>query len=950
MTVAPTPVTGPTHAGTPPANATADDLDAPPRRGIHSLRPALRWEDGFVTGNGRHGALSWGQPRDEQVVITHHALVLPNAGTGRLPPRLAGQLPALRALLLAGDSAEALRRSCEGWQEWFPRAFHPAFSITMRAPGDGPITHYRRAVDFRTGLLTTTWEDAAGRWRRTCFVSRAHDLVVLRLQLPPRAIPDTRATHDRGATHDIEVIHEVSLPGAPPDLVTHWHDPEQTGSGLILTLHVDYPDPHAGPNSHDATHGQPSPGQTSPGHPSPGHPSPGHPSGPSHRASGAPAPSGAPGSPDTGRPAPSAGGYASVTRIIADGRHETNGPLTRISGATEVTLLVKLAANLPGPPQIPGQPASGVAGQLAALGDDHDWLLTEHVRVHRACLGRVRLDLGASRQERELPVEELLAGQAAAPGRPLAALLEKLFDSGRYLLLSASGLLPPRLTGLWQGDWHAAWSGAVVSNANLNLQLAGAVTTDVPATVHALAGMIGAQLPDWRLNASRLYGARGVMAPASSDGFSGVACHFWHSYPHHLWTAGADWLAAVLLDHADATGDEGFLRERVLPLLIEIATFYEDFLRPTSVAPGRGTVTFVPSYSPENRPGGWSAAAVNATMDIAAARHALAAAADVCTRLGREQGPGAGAERWLALRERLPHYRINADGALAEWAWPSAGEPLPDTYDHRHVSHLYPVWPLHDITADTEHPPPEPSPGGPSRSEQSPRGPGAKEPTQDEPSLTRPTRDGPSRDGPSRDGLSRDGLSRDGLSLAEAALRALRLRGGENGSAHGVLHAGLAAARLRDAELAGERLAAITGGYFFHGLVSGHYPGPDVYNCDAACCLPGLVAELLVDSAPPRAGRPGWVELLPAVPGYLGAGRVSGLRTLAGVRVELAWDLAAGYASALLCAKEDQQLDLACRRAGECLSRSVMYQKGPHAWRIQLRAGVATRAEMEAHA
>ncbi|HEV3289624.1 MAG TPA: hypothetical protein VG123_11585, partial [Streptosporangiaceae bacterium] len=89
--------------------------------------------------------------------------------------------------------------------------------------------------------------------------------------------------------------------------------------------------------------------------------------------------------------------------------------------------------------------------------------------------------------------------------------------------------------------------------------------------------------------------------------------------------------------------------------------------------------------------------------------------------------------RWRELAGRLPPYQVNQDRALAEWAWPPGGPPLPDNYDHRHVSHLYPVWPLHEIT-----------PGG-----------------HPEP--------------------------------AAAAVRALRLRSAENGSAHSWLHQALAA-------------------------------------------------------------------------------------------------------------------------------------------------------------
>ncbi len=169
-------------------------------------------------------------------------------------------------------------------------------------------------------------------------------------------------------------------------------------------------------------------------------------------------------------------------------------------------------------------------------------LLAEHARAHAAAFGDVALDLGVDAAERRLPVGELLARQAARPDRPLPALLEKLFESGRYLLLSASGLLPPRLTGLWQGDWNSAWSGAITTDANLGLQLAGAVTTDVPGRggrggqpgPSAAAGLAGQRAAAVRRPRDRRPGAhrracwpdhplRAALAAAHVDGGSGLA-------------------------------------------------------------------------------------------------------------------------------------------------------------------------------------------------------------------------------------------------------------------------------------------------------------------------------------------------------------------------------------------------------------------------------------------
>jgi alpha-L-fucosidase 2 len=810
------------------------------RCGIRDTTPAAAWQDAFLAGNGRHGVMVHGDPHDETVVVTHHRLVAPNGSEDLLPPPFAARLETVRDLLLAGKSSDALEEFCAGWPGSAPQPFHPAFAIRLRlrqeAAGDGNaadgaaehrsgVTGYLRTANFGTGVLTARWRDCAGSWRRTCFVSRARDMVVQRLQLPP------------GSGALLEIEHDVLLPGSPPGLGVSWLGRLRGHGGAVLGLAVEYPGP-AGCHRHGARR---------------------------------------------------RGGYCGVTRIEArGGQCVLAGQLIRVRAAREVLLLTRVRRFAAGAD--PDAELGMLIQEAGCLPDDHGALLTEHVRLHRRAFGRARLDLGACAADRLLPVAELLDRQAADPGRPQPALLEKLFDSGRYLLLSASGALPPRLPGLWQGDWDAAWSGAIVANANLNLQLAGAVTTHVPAAIHALADLVAAHLGDWQVNASRLFGIRGILAPAASDGSSGLSRHFGPSYPHHMWTAAADWLLVPLLDYADATGDEAFLRTRVLPAMTELALFYEDFLTRTDDA---GSVVLVPSYSPENCPAGWSGAAVNATMDVAAARHALAAAASVCARLGTQTGPGQGIERWQALLARLPRYQVNEDGALAEWAWPAQGRPVADNYDHRHVSHLYPAWPLHEVTVD------------------------------------------------------------DTPALAEASLQALRLRGAQDGSAHGYLHRALAAARLRDAGLAGEHLAAVTGGcFFFRSLMSSHYPGRRVYNADAACCLPAVLAEMLIDSVPPRDGRPGRVELLPAVPGFLPAGRLGGVRTLTQVRVDLTWDIAAGEARAVLRSRIRQPVELtwrsaaACRDAGDRRCSPVSLRPG--SWLVELPAGVPVRVILEA--
>lgn len=724
------------------------------RHGTWEPAPAARWEDGFLAGNGRHGALVLGDPEDDAVIVTHHTLVRPvHAPADTAPPRLAAALPALQDALLAGDTTAA-ERFTDGRPLRWVRPFHPAFRTRVRSPRPGaPGLPVRRSVDFTTGVVTAE----CGERRSEVFVSRADDVLVQYVTGPGPAV-------------EVDLDHR--LPGVPAELAVGRGVATARGR-TVLTLRARYPD--------------------------------------------------------------SPLGYTGLTLLLTDtGRTTVTAAGVRIEGAGRLLLLTRVrrhAGDLDtegeaqalqalvdaGPGSRPvarSRPGGGT--DLAAV---HGRLLARHTALHGAAYRRGALDLGADEAERALPGSVLLR----RPDSP--ALLERLFAAGRYHLLSSAGSHPPRLTGLWTGDWNTAWSGAFTTNANLNLQTASAVAADLPEVTEAHRNLLHGQTAHWKDNARAVFGARGIVAPTHTDGESGHTYHFSREYPLHLWTAGADWLLGPLLDHDEATGRPD---PRTSALLAELARFYEDFL--TRTGPD-GRIAVVPSYSPENRPrgGGWGA--VNATMDIAAARHALRAAAD--------RAPRPDATRLRALADRLPPYRVNDEGALAEWAWPGLG----DRYDHRHLSHLYPVWPLDEINPyDTPD-------------------------------------------------------------LAKAAGRALELRGSENDSAHGHLHHGLVAARLRDAARTEDALARVlTGDYFHDSLMSAHYPGRDVYNADAAHTLPALLVEALVQSTPTR------LVLLPAPPARCPHGRLTGIRTRFGARLDLTWSPAAYQA--VLRPDRDAEIDL----------------------------------------
>ncbi|MGW4168714.1 glycosyl hydrolase family 95 catalytic domain-containing protein [Streptomyces chartreusis] len=690
-----------------------------PTHGTWEPAPAARWEDAFLSGNGRHGIMVFGDPNVDRVVVNHHSLVRPNGGEHARPPALADELPLLQDRLLAGD-VTAAETFTDGRELQWVQPFHPAFQIRLSRSATEMREDHRREVDFTTGVCTAV----RGAWHSEAFVSRADDVIVHRVTEP-------------GLTAEVTLDHQ--LPGAPGNLAVG-HGTVLTPEGALLTLRVRYPG--------------------------------------SDRA------------------------YTGVTlAVVTGGRTRTSLPGIRIENAGALLLLTRVRRHT-GELDVLAE-----ARELRALlpedadQDPYTVLLARHRALHRPAYLRAGLDLDADDTERALPGSELVRRPKSA------ALLERLFAAGRYHLLSASGMLPPRLTGLWTGDWDTAWSGAFTTDANLNLQTSSAAAAALPEVTEAHAALVHGQVDHWRDNARAIFGTRGVMAPAHTDGESGHAYHFSREYPLHLWTAGADWLLKPLVDHDETWGERD---PRTAAVLAEVALFYEDFLTRTDED---GHLVVVPSYSPENRPANASWGSVNAAMDLSAARHALRTAA-------RYHRGTPEADRWRTLADRIPPHRINADGALAEWAWPG----LEDSYDHRHLSHLYGVWPLDEIT-------PYDTPG-----------------------------------------------------LAAAARRALELRGAENDSAHGHLHHALIAARLGDGGRVAHALDQVLGGDFFHAsLMSAHYPRRDVYNADAAHTLPAVLIEMLVQSTPDR------LVLLPAVPRICPRGRLSGIRTRFGARLDLSW-------------------------------------------------------------
>ena len=490
------------------------------------------------------------------------------------------------------------------------------------------------------------------------------------------------------------------------------------------------------------------------------------------------------------------GGYDGVAKVtLRGGNIQTKGKSLVIRNAEEVLIIVSIL------PQEDARNVSldAVKAGLDKLATNYDKLLRPHAQKHGELFHRMQLDLGCGEQWTVTPTEQMLA-QIKETG-PTPLFLEQLHAMGRYLLISSCGKFPPPLQGIWSGGWKPAWIGGFVWDSNLNLAISATTMSNLPECAESYNRHIESLLPGWRLNARNYLGCRGFVVAHYNDPTNGYLTHFGSSFPWMFWAGGAGWNLRPLYEYAMLTGNVTYLKEKVYPLYKEMADFYEDYL----VEGTDGLYHITTSISPENAPKGTNTwLSKDATMDVAIAREVFTFLCDMGRRF---HASSAEMERWNAILQKLPAYRINNDGALAEWVDPA----YPDIYNHRHNSHLYPVFPGIDLVGPDADP-----------------------------------------------------------ALQKAAKVALDKRFGfDTSSAHGLIHLALQAARLGDADKVRQNIERFSKrNYLYDGLITSHEPGRAIFNLDAILSFPRLLMEMLVFT------KSGYIEFLPAWP-ILQIGRAS---------------------------------------------------------------------------
>lgn len=327
-------------------------------------------------------------------------------------------------------------------------------------------------------------------------------------------------------------------------------------------------------------------------------------------------------------------------------------------------------------------------------GIDYADLLCRHEQDFRSYFERVDFYLEPDNYE-DIPTDERL--ERFEKTQDDKELYKLLFQYGRYLLISSSrpGTQPANLQGIWNQELRAPWSSNYTLNINAEMNYWLAENCNLSEFHEPFLEFI-LKLRDNGARTARLhYGADGAVSHHNSDIWcmtNPVGRTDRYSIGYAYWCMSFGWLCRHLFSHYEYTNDIEYLRKKVYPTLKLAAEFYLCMLTEDV----DGSLIIAPSTSPENAyllDGKRICVSKTTTMTTSIVREVFSEIGKCSDILNISD---EFTKKVSAALTKLPEYKIGKKGQLMEWD--ADYEDAEET--HRHISHLYPLYPGEEITPD----------------------------------------------------------------------------------------------------------------------------------------------------------------------------------------------------------------------------------------------------------
>lgn len=600
-------------------------------------QPAKVWTQALPLGNGRIGAMVFGNPEHELIQLNESTLWSGKPVQTNINPEAFGYLAQVRKAILEEKDYKKGYELTKKMQGLYTEAYMPMSNLMLDEKNPGKISNYYRDLNIENATATTRYTKNGVTYTRTQFISAPANTMVIRITASkPGSISFTASAnsvlHYKNSVEDNELLLNGEAPvHAEPN---YNHDKKQpivygdsAGCGGIR--------------------------------------------------------------------------FQVRLKALNNGgtvKYDTSG--IRIEKANSVTLLLTAATSFNGYDKCPakeGKDEKALAkGQMQkAVAVAYDQLLKSHLADYQRYFKRVNFTLlNGDKTNATLATDERLAGYGK--GAKDVDLETLYFQYGRYLLISSSrpGGPPANLQGIWNKEIRPPWSSNYTININTQMNYWPAEVTNLSEMHQPLLRFLNDLSTAGQVTAKEFYHAKGWVAHHNTDiwattnpvGNKGNGDPKWANY-----TMGGNWLCQHLYEHYRFTGDKNFLAKEAYPIMKSAAEFCLDFL----VEDKDGYLVTVPSGSPENdfvdENGQKGAIAAASTMDMAIVWDLFTNVIEASQALGNDQ---AFREMLILKKKKLYPLHIGKKGNLQEWYkdWEDV-DP-----HHRHVSHLFTLHPGREIS------------------------------------------------------------------------------------------------------------------------------------------------------------------------------------------------------------------------------------------------------------
>lgn len=595
--------------------------------------PASEWVEALPLGNGRIGAMLFGQPDMDTIMLNEDTLWSGYPQDTNVPGASHYYAEAMD-LINKGKYKEGQELIEDHMLGPFTQSYMPLgdLQLSFSHIDRSLVSDYYRELDVDTAVTKTSFEHQGVRYHREAFISAVDQCMVIKLSAQQSQSISFHMTFNSQLQHSISVQdHRVILDGLCPSHV----DPNYVNSGNPVIYETD-----------DRKRGI------------------------SFRT------------------------IAAIEAVGGSVATTTNG--IEVAMADSVVIKVCVRSSFNGFDKLPF-----LDGKDYKANCETDWqqvrlqgydeMKQKHVADYKRLYDRVDIHLGEDIYY-DIPTNERL--KKFGETQDDKGLYTLIFQYGRYLLIASSreGTMPANLQGIWNKELRPPWSSNYTVNINTQMNYWPAEITNLSELHRPLFDLINVLKVTGSVTAQTHYNAGGFTAHHNVD--------IWgHSSPvgnksrgtagYAFWPMSSGWLCQHLFEHYEYTLDHAFLQETAYPIMKSAAQFYADLL----VEDEDGYLILSPSTSPENAfiiDGQTSNVAKTTTMTMAIVREIFRN----CMQSAKLLNVDAAFSAQLQEKtERLLPYQIGSKGQLLEWNEEfQEAEP-----DHRHISHLYPLHPGHEI-------------------------------------------------------------------------------------------------------------------------------------------------------------------------------------------------------------------------------------------------------------